>query len=440
MLSLETKRNEIDRSYNTLLSSRTTWRPIPLELVAEIFELVHEQDDTRSLPTTISLVSSEWRAFALCVPRIWTRIHISDDADIRTATTWLERSGNVPVSATFSFLDEAYNHTLSKSIYFLRSHLPRIGELTVTVRTEVWANQVIRALWKRAPNLRRFHIISTHLAGTSHFNEWSVDDLHTGSFLGDKEHPKLRSLSILSPHSSWSSQAVKHITELELTTFGKITISSLQALFEDMPCISTLKVCEDDWTPEFFDSWPDTQITVASITQAHVRCSHLHTSIHFLQLLDLPHLHSLHLDLTHAYHEHHFPNHHTPFPILDTLILSMNTVVPSYTDEPALPLLLKRCDSVTRLCLHASGDLTPLNAFGEGRCPRVVHLDICEQSAYNLNYDNLDEFLDTRASDKHGEMAAIETLSFGASVTLSEEKASKYGGSVEVTYLGKKLQ
>lgn len=417
-----------------------TWSPLPFELVAEIFELVHEQDDRRWLPTIISLVSSEWRAFALLIPRLWTRIHISHDdyeTGLPTAATWVERSGSVPVTVVFDFQDRPYNQTFPASVDFICSHLTRIGELDVTIRTEDQANEVIKALCKPAPNLRRFRIHS--FSNKRNINTWSVNDLHAGSFLGNQVHPKLQSLGILSPHSKWSLQPIKHVTELELTTFGKITISLLRSMFENMPCISTLKVCENDEAPGLFESWLGTPITVPSITCAHLKGGSMYKSIYFLQLLDLPHLHSLHLDtLVYGGHNHH-TNHHTPFPILDTLTLSMNTQIVTYTVEPALPLLLKRCDSVTHLCLRVGGDLTPLRAFGQGQCPRMAHLDIYEE-VYNLNYDDLDWFLGTRTPDKYGELAAIKTLSFSGLVSLSEEKASKYCGLTEVMHMGKKLQ
>ncbi|KAJ8076658.1 hypothetical protein AAF712_000294 [Marasmius tenuissimus] len=175
IIVVQNRRATIQRemeSYRALLSPI---QKIPPEILTEVFMFCAEDidyPDTMEDMMTISMVCGRWRELALSVPALWSHIYLClgvvprDTGNYypalrRYVETFLERSGNAPLTFTLSWdqaesgnLDMSVDEVSVTSIFdALRTNSSRVRALRLNVLTSIDDDRILKRLKASYPSL-----------------------------------------------------------------------------------------------------------------------------------------------------------------------------------------------------------------------------------------------------------------------------------------------
>ncbi|KAF7357614.1 F-box domain-containing protein [Mycena sanguinolenta] len=217
-------------------------RALPVELLAEIFDLAIQDDTHIQDVYQISHVCSHWRRLAHNTPRLWARpltVDLSEDSEKDAADglkAWLECSA--PLSLPISFMPVHVNMNPAIREEVLRV-VSRLGSLQMPIRT---LSSLVRQLGKcRLDNLEELEL------------EGIEDDTDPTPPLAFTAVPRLQKLSIINcPIAYHTLVPWAQLTELTIgaspdTTLG--VLSHCANLFE-------VFVINPGW-PQFPEAGPD---------------------------------------------------------------------------------------------------------------------------------------------------------------------------------------
>ncbi|KAH7098857.1 hypothetical protein BKA62DRAFT_808359 [Auriculariales sp. MPI-PUGE-AT-0066] len=127
------------------------WRPpnghlgLPVEIWAEIFTQLQPQmpfgtnfvvpTPSQTPVVTICLVCRFWRAIAICTPQLWTMINYTPGLELRAEqaipriSTWIDRSGALPLSFCLDFKGKAEDLVVSDYLY--ANYFSRVRDLVI---------------------------------------------------------------------------------------------------------------------------------------------------------------------------------------------------------------------------------------------------------------------------------------------------------------------
>lgn len=438
---LEAERAKIKRLRYPHLAVLQPWRLLPFDVLEDILILVNEQDLTYTFPTTLSLVSSEWRGLANAAPRLWTRIKIADSIGLVTARKWIERSKAVSVAFSCFF-----GTPPPLSVGFVRDNLARTAELTIRVSDNWACHRVLSGLNKPAPILRSFRLRHQNRPrGTLSLPENASKHLFAGKF-----PLNLRSIEIISPLSKWPTGLMRHLSELVISTSQAETPLDILQMLELVPSIHRLEIW--DCRPYFLVQTveqPNGVVTMPALVQAHFGGVWIGTLLVVLAYLNLPVLQSLSIELETLTQLESLPipTTFTPFPMLDVIHFSSTKdgVIRDTSMHSHLLWILGRCDNVRSL--HLIGPVLSmecLNALvfepSALLCRRLVRLHISRlKSRHITDLGRSIEVCLMSRRHKEDQVKAIDTLSF-QKCRMWKDRATQYRPLVQtLKYDGKPI-
>lgn len=436
------------RSLFAIHAAREPWRLLPPELLGEIFLcVVHARDGVFDAfaefpiraPTILSLVCSEWRAIALANPRLWTRIMTRGQRGIRTARIWLERSKHAPLVIECMF-DEKTASALSEVLTLIDDYLNRVFELTIDVTDHSECLRVVTTLNKPAPRLRAFRLRSVHDAS----DPWFIPGEAAKAIFGGGVTPNLQFLTILSPGSEWPVGMTSTLTTLDLRTLGDAELTGPETILQLLESAVRLSVLRmemigpdnggEPW--DWLAVAPRKIITLPALVDIHLN-GWLEGMFDFIDILDLPSLHSLHIQYEMPIYDQDdapLPEvaNTMPFPSLEKLRVQSRPGGNIYEGTILhCPRILRRCINMTHLFLCDTvlplyvllQDMRSKQKNAEPLCPSLVSLVITNFDAKG-DGQSLLHLLKRRIS--RDAVATIDSVLFqrvGGRASISEAEA-----------------
>lgn len=418
-ISPHAEQAEILRSRFAIVAASAPWRRLPVELLEDVFVLANESDEGYIIPTTLSCVCSEWRARALEMHRLWTRIRILNSRGHRTAHIWFCRSKPTLVRVNCSMDEEITPRAaFFSALHLINHHLERLTDLTIEVGGSQAVQDVTECLTSPAPNLRLFELIGQAAPPLD-----DDDEIKGAPRLFHGQAPKLQTLQIMSPHSPWPSGLTQTLTELIILAPMDDTPGHLWDFIENIPSLSRLTIQECDlfeWI-FFLDDYVR-MITLPLLTYAKLEGFTLGSLGLVLQYMVLPKLHTLQLEYRVTGDPELVPDFIAP-PFSSLCILGVTRIdekqevdeMEYLAEIQYFPLILRRCANVEVLRTNTVivfrtliGDLSTPGGIGYPLCPRLVRLRL-EYADFKVDVGLLHQFLQSRGNER--KVASIGVLS-----------------------------